>query len=257
MLELKFSEQDVRNWITENQDSLRRSFLIHETYCHISKIPSKKIRKLLREKTNNFDFISQEEAKGVYKFFSELKNYSNRNTQNSLSQFVFFADRVFSPEKARYYNLRIDLNYNSPSIPENKFINRDVDLPEILLKKDYLINVFNPIINNVYEFAFDKGEEGLIKVRGKDSNIQDKFCYEVSIEDNGKGILSTNLGKIFNKGFTTRENKTNHGIGLWAVKEFVKQDGGKINVESKINNFTRFNIKIPCVKKSDKFYIQG
>ena len=56
------------------------------------------------------------------------------------------------------------------------------------------------------------------------------------------------LNKIFDSGFTTKENKeSNNGFGLAIVKELVESYNGKIQVSS-TDEFTEFTIYLPTIK---------
>jgi signal transduction histidine kinase len=63
----------------------------------------------------------------------------------------------------------------------------------------------------------------------------------IQISDNGKGIPSENLDKIFDLGFTTTNGS---GIGLYNVKSVIQRIKGKINVTSQVNKTTTFNIEL-------------
>lgn len=65
----------------------------------------------------------------------------------------------------------------------------------------------------------------------------------IVIEDNGKGIASDMLGKIFDPYFTTKEEGS--GIGLYLVKMIVEKSfGGKIAVRSKPREGSAFTLSI-------------
>ncbi|TDQ06473.1 hybrid sensor histidine kinase/response regulator [Pedobacter metabolipauper] len=70
---------------------------------------------------------------------------------------------------------------------------------------------------------------------------------ELTISDNGIGILNEHLEKIFTQFF---KSKTNHGsgLGLFIVKEALNKIHGKISVSSDPLEGTTFKIKIPNVK---------
>ncbi|MEJ2881980.1 hybrid sensor histidine kinase/response regulator [Pedobacter sp. GR22-6] len=74
-----------------------------------------------------------------------------------------------------------------------------------------------------------------------------KDVAEISISDNGMGILNEHLEKIFTQFF---KSKTNHGsgLGLFIVKEALNKINGKISVSSNLQDGTTFKIKIPNVK---------
>ena len=65
----------------------------------------------------------------------------------------------------------------------------------------------------------------------------------IVIEDNGKGMASDTLGKIFDPYFTTKEEGS--GIGLYLVKMIVEKSfGGKIAVKSSLREGSVFTLSI-------------
>lgn len=68
--------------------------------------------------------------------------------------------------------------------------------------------------------------------------------YRLTVSDNGSGIKTSNLSKIFDKNFTTK--KHGFGIGLHTVKNIVENEiGGEIKVQTKWQTGTKFHIYIP------------
>ena len=67
----------------------------------------------------------------------------------------------------------------------------------------------------------------------------------IKIKNNGPKIKEDIIDKIFQTGFSTKENKNkDNGFGLSIVKELVEKNSGFIEVESN-DVFTEFIIKIP------------
>ncbi len=88
----------------------------------------------------------------------------------------------------------------------------------------------------------------------QDDNITLKpgmFCL-ISIEDTGKGMDSNIINKIMEPFFTTKLRNNGTGLGLFVVHGIVKRLGGFINVTSKKNAGTKFNVYLPVCEKSDK-----
>jgi len=65
----------------------------------------------------------------------------------------------------------------------------------------------------------------------------------ITVSDTGRGIKSSDLGKIFMPHFTTK--REGMGLGLALVKRVVEAHGGRIKVHSKPNEGATFIIEIP------------
>jgi two-component system cell cycle sensor histidine kinase/response regulator CckA len=70
---------------------------------------------------------------------------------------------------------------------------------------------------------------------------------EIAVIDTGHGISDENLAKIFEPFFTTKEVGHGTGLGLATVYGIVRQTGGYVLVESKVNTGTTFRILLPRV----------
>jgi two-component system, NtrC family, sensor kinase len=66
----------------------------------------------------------------------------------------------------------------------------------------------------------------------------------IKITDTGEGIAEENIGKIFDPFFSTKSDRGT-GLGLSVSYGIIERHGGKIEVQSKVNEGTTFIIKLP------------
>ncbi|GAB4496428.1 MAG: hypothetical protein OHK0052_06310 [Anaerolineales bacterium] len=71
----------------------------------------------------------------------------------------------------------------------------------------------------------------------------------IVLQNSGAGISEQDQAALFNPYFRTsdsqRRKKDGSGLGLYIVKQLVEAHGGKIEVESQPNQFTRFSVWLP------------
>jgi signal transduction histidine kinase len=127
----------------------------------------------------------------------------------------------------------------------------DPSLGEIQGSKQDLIRVFLNIVNNACFSMHEKykklgdqySPELIIRTENKGDNV------EIIFEDNGLGMNSKTLKKIFTPFFTTKDSGKGTGLGLSISYDIIThQHHGHIKVESKLNHFCTFTIDLP--KKS-------
>lgn len=122
------------------------------------------------------------------------------------------------------------------SYSQNYHINLDLaDDMNILFDKTH----FYQIITNILQNAIDaSGEEGQIKIR----LYGERSYVVISIEDEGMGIHSKDLARIFEPYFSRKSKGT--GLGLALVKKLCDANGAVIRVKSKPNEGSTFTLII-------------
>jgi two-component system, cell cycle sensor histidine kinase and response regulator CckA len=69
---------------------------------------------------------------------------------------------------------------------------------------------------------------------------------KIEVADTGSGIPSHQLDRIFDPFFTTKDVGCGTGLGLSAVLGIVKSHGGFVDVQSKLQEGSRFQIHLPA-----------
>jgi len=86
---------------------------------------------------------------------------------------------------------------------------------------------------------------GNLSLEIKTVNLQDKKAYTaIKVTDDGCGIEEKDLKNVFEPFFTNKEKGT--GLGLAIVSRIVDGYGGKIKLESQINQGTSVTVWLPC-----------
>lgn len=79
--------------------------------------------------------------------------------------------------------------------------------------------------------------------------MQSGPCVMMRVSDTGEGMPDDVIEHIFEPFFSTKPTDKGTGLGLSQVYGIVKQYGGEILVESRINKGTHFTIYWPLAKK--------
>jgi signal transduction histidine kinase len=66
----------------------------------------------------------------------------------------------------------------------------------------------------------------------------------IEVADDGPGIPTTELDRIFEDFYTTRPGGT--GLGLSVVRRLVTDLGGHLRVESRVGEGSRFVVELPA-----------
>ena len=89
-----------------------------------------------------------------------------------------------------------------------------------------------------------KPEIGVINIYADIDKERDSI--RIVIEDNGIGIPSEDLNKIFTPFFTTKDKGV--GLGLAISRRIMNDNDGKLTFESKYGEGTKFVLELPEYK---------
>ena len=113
---------------------------------------------------------------------------------------------------------------------------------KILTDSKWLEFIINQIVSN--SIKYKKEKDSLIEITGKDY----KNYITITIYDNGKGISKSDLPRVFNKTFTGNNGRSTSskstGMGLYLCKELCNKLGHKIEIDSKVDEYTKVIITI-------------
>ena len=111
----------------------------------------------------------------------------------------------------------------------------------VFLDRDMWEKIVLNLLSNALKFTFD----GVIRVelRSRDGQV------ELSVEDTGTGIPDYELPRVFDRFYRIEGQKSRThegtGIGLALTHELVRLHGGSIDVQSRVDEGSRFIVRIP------------
>lgn len=100
--------------------------------------------------------------------------------------------------------------------------------------KQVLLN----LILNAAEAATSKNAQIILKTQPQGDAVL------ISVSDNGPGIQPEYLARLFEPLFTTKTRGL--GLGLAISREIIERQGGEITVESRPDQYTTFQIRLPA-----------
>ena len=122
--------------------------------------------------------------------------------------------------------------------------NFELDLPKLMLDADMMRQVFLNLINNAGDALINGGVITL-------STALDGNWVKISVADDGVGMDSHQVQKIFMPFFTTKEVGKGTGLGLAISLSIVEGFGGHIEVQSKPGAGTTFTVALPVSVRDD------
>ncbi|WP_109437800.1 sensor histidine kinase KdpD [Aquimarina sp. AU119] len=201
------------------------------------------------------------------------KSLRNKETQNSPQIFANALD-ILDRQNTRLQKLidqvmtntlgSEDIILKKENFLDNKYFNeiledfklsvgnKEVEINAKIEYRDVFLNIdrflFTTAVFNILENAVKYGKEKVkITMRTELKNNS----YEISIQDNGIGIPEKEYTKVFEKFYRVATGNVHDvkglGLGLFYTNQIIKAHQGKIDIESKTDEGTKFIITIPTI----------
>ncbi|MDD5328009.1 MAG: PAS domain S-box protein [Phycisphaerae bacterium] len=125
-------------------------------------------------------------------------------------------------------------------------INLDDDLPKASFDVDAIVQVLTNLISNSIKFT---PENGVVSVSAQ----QKEGDLVIHVSDTGIGVNKEFLTKIFDPFYQVHppgQESKGTGLGLSIVNKIVMMHGGRIEVESEVNQGTTFSVFLPLDSKA-------
>lgn len=146
----------------------------------------------------------------------------------------------------------VDVNATAVDVLENMKLSKDwtneikIDCslaPKVaaFANREQLRQVVQNLVLNAVQ-AMKEG--GVLSLATKLMQVNHKEVVEIRVADTGLGIEEKDLKKVFEPFFTDKEKGT--GLGLTIVGRIVDGYGGKIEIQSRINQGTVCTVRLPA-----------
>jgi signal transduction histidine kinase len=188
-------------------------------------------RALKESKTDASEQVGmiQEEIQRADRIITQVMGYAQLSEGhverlNVVDELNDAIQQVFPP--AAHYPVQVHRQYSQ-------------DFPPLIMLRRHASEIFINLLQNAREALEVKGGNVWLTARCLDDS-----SIEVTIRDDGPGILPDKLGRIFEAYYTTKPKGT--GLGLATVKHNVELHGGTVKVESELGRGTRFTLVFPA-----------
>jgi len=214
--------------------------------AHDLRNPFNALHGLTRHLIDNFDSFNKEEIKPFVEII-----YNSADDQLELLENLLYWSRT----------QRGKIQFNPKEIDLNEIITKNFDLLKMSAERkqinlvneikqkhiifadfDMIMAIMRNLISNAIKFSH---ENSFISIKASNNTNS----TEISVLDNGIGISSENINRLFRIDIhhTTAgtSDEQGSGLGLILCKEFVETHKGEIWVESELNKGSIFKFTIP------------
>ncbi|HAC14381.1 MAG TPA: hypothetical protein DCE78_00320 [Bacteroidetes bacterium] len=155
---------------------------------------------------------------------------------------------LLNPLTKEYVNLAFH-GMRAGKQPIDVDINLELDdsVGEVPLIAEDFSRVILNLCNNAFDAMREKIGHGGNSYRPKlmVRTSRDNDSVSIDIQDNGPGIPDDIKDKVLQPFFTTKKGTQGTGLGLSITHDIIKAHGGELSIQTKGNEGTEFNIKLP------------
>ncbi len=191
--------------------------------------------------------------KDILNDFLQIVYKESLHLESLLDELLDFAkieQKAMSLEKTKFNLAELiqEVIQSMTEFAKSKNVRLECDVSEpifILADRKRIRQVLINLVSNGVKYSKENGNDKFVKISTK---IDNAFVI-ISISDNGIGIPEEYQQKVFEKFFrvgSALDYRTEGaGIGLTITKEIVELHGGRIWLESKVNDGSVFYVQLP------------
>ncbi len=189
-----------------------------------------------KEELVEYMAMIQDRIKTQDAFIKDIIEYSRNTRTESQEEAV----NLFELTQEIIESLKFNLGANK--------INFEIEMPPdfiVTTDRHRWKTILSNLIGNAIKYHDSAKPNQYIKLSANQSN--EKLLYTVT--DNGTGIASQHLDRIFDMFYRASDTSSGSGLGLFITKEAVQKLNGTISVTSQGNVGSVFEITIPLIKQ--------
>ncbi len=226
-------EQNRSELINTKDKDFKDMLNYYTIWAHQIKTPIAAMRLLLQSEKSNLNNELLEQLFKIEQYVEMVLQYLRLESMNSDLMFKRYSIDDIIRQGIRKYSKsfilkKIKLNYENLNY-------------YVLTDEKWLVFVIEQILSNALKYT-KKGEISIYM----DHNLPNTLV----IEDTGIGIEQEDMPRVFEKGFTGyngRSDKKSTGIGLYLCKQIVDKMSHTISIESKPGKGTKVKIGLDVI----------
>lgn len=246
VIERKRSAEDIRRYSEVLKQLNQTKDKFFSIIAHDLKNPFVTILGFSDLLLTDYAELTDEERKYYIEEMKKSADLSHNLLQNLLQWSRAQTGRIeFNPQKLNLHNI-VHNNINLlQSTAERKQIQLNHDLPDditLTTDEDMLNTIIRNLLTNALKFTNKGGKVEVVAVK------QGDFA-EITISDTGVGMSDSVKNNLFKLDTTYStygtDNEAGTGLGLILCKEFIEKNKGKIWVESRPGEGSKFIFTLP------------
>ena len=179
------------------------------------------------------------------KAYDELKKYTQEIANNRQSEVSFIVTRLkditlsgfILGKISRSRELEIDF-----SLTEESELHGELYVPSV----HDIVLIAGNLIENAFDALKNFDGERIVNLTILDFDKE----IVIVVEDSGPGMDEETMGKIFQRGFSSK-GVEGHGFGLFLARQSIENLNGTITVESAPGEGATFTVRLPVKKDGD------
>jgi two-component system phosphate regulon sensor histidine kinase PhoR len=200
---------------------------------------------LLRGASQDRDMLQRylkaidQESDRLTNLINDLLDLAKLDSRVEVSQEYFDLVDLIKEVQERFVTISMDSPHFAMDLPMES-------LPLIDANRDRIKQVLINLLDNAFKYTPSGGQVRL-------SAWREEEIIKVAVADDGIGIPKEDLGRIFERFYRVDKarsrDKGGTGLGLSIVKHIVESYGGKVEVESSLNQGSVFTFTLPLKEK--------